>query len=386
MRRSLILLTALGVLATVPAWGQSSQFGINGLGIPGRGLSIRAAGADGAFGFFDPLSSLNPASVNELTQLTAGFAMVGSFRNSSNPSADESGRDTRFPQFIAGGAVPRSRLALGAYFSNYSDRDFLLASSDTVLLGGSAVGVTDTLASLGGLSDLRLTVGYRPPGWSLGAGVHLITGGTRVSLKRVFDDSLYSPVSQRAEISYSGLGFSLGASRSLGGGLAASAIIRLDGSVRIDRDSTEVGQVDLPVTFGGALRWRASPRLDLASSVTRRSWSGADEDLRALGGTGSRNSFEWSAGAEWLSDPRRPASRPLRVGAHYRTLPFPVESGAQPKEFGLSLGSAMGFARDPQSGLARAQVDLSLSRVWRSATGGYREGAWLLGVGFSVRP
>ena len=386
MRRPLILVAALGVLAAVPAWGQSSQFGINGLGIPGRSLSIRAAGAGGAFGFFDPLSSLNPASVNELTQLTAGFSMVGSFRNSSNPSAEESGRDTRFPQFMAGGAVPRSRLALGAYFSNYSDRDFQIASSDTILLGGLPVGVTDTLTSLGGLSDLRLTVGYRPPGWSLGAGMHVITGGTRVSLKRVFGDSLYSPVSQRAEISYSGVGFSLGAARSLGGGLAASAMLRLDGSARIDRDSTEVGRVDLPITFGGALRWRASPRLDLASSVMSRSWSGADEDLRALGGTGSRNTFEWSAGAEWLSHPRRPASRPLRVGAHYRTLPFPVESGAQPKEFGLSLGSAMGFARDPQSGMARAQVDLSLSRVWRSATGGYREGAWLVGVGFSVRP
>lgn len=386
MRRSLIVVAALGVLVATPAWGQSSQFGINGLGIPGRGLSIRAAGAGGAFGFFDPLSGLNPASVNELTQLTAGFTMVGSFRNSSNPAAEESGRDTRFPQFMAGGAVPRSRLALGAYFSNYSDRDFSLASSDTILLGGLPVGVTDTLMSLGGLSDLRFTVGYRPPGWSLGAGVHVITGGTRVSLKRVFDDSLYNPVSQRAEISYSGVGLSLGAARSLGGGLAASAMIRLDGSARIDRDSTEVGTVDLPVTLGGALRWRASPRLDLATSVTRRGWSGADADLQALGGTGSRNTFEWSAGAEWLSNPRRPSSRPLRIGGHYRTLPFPVESGAQPKEFGLSLGSTMGFARDPQSGFARAQVDLSLSRVWRSATGGYREGAWLVGVGFSVRP
>ena len=356
------------------------------LGIPGRGLSVRSTASGGAFGFFDPLSSISPASVNELNQLTAGFNLVGSFRNSSNPGAEESGRDTRFPQFMAGGAVPRSRMALGAYFSNYSDRDFLLASSDTILLGGSPVGVNDTLTSLGGLSDLRLTVGYRPAGWSLGAGMHVITGGTRVSLKRVFGDSLYSPVNQRAEISYSGLGFSLGAARSLGGGLAASVMLRFDGKARIERDSTEVGTVDLPVTFGAALRWRASPRLDVASSISRRSWSGADDDLRALGGTGSRNTFEWNAGAEWLSNPRQPTNRPLRLGGHYRTLPFPVESGAQPKEFGLSLGSAMGFARDPRSGMARAQLDLSISRLWRSASGGYREGAWLLGVGFSVRP
>lgn len=386
MRRALTLVASLALLVAVPAWGQSSQFGINGLGIPGRGLSVRSAAAGGAFGFFDPLSSLSPASVNELTQLTAGFSMVGSFRNSSNPGAEESGRDTRFPQFMAGGSVPGSRLALGAYFSNYTDRDFQLASSDTIQLNGLPVGVTDTLTSLGGLSDLRLTVGYRPSGWSLGAGMHVITGGTRVSLKRVFGDSLYSPVNQRAEISYSGVGFSLGAARSLGGGVAASAMLRFDGKARIERDSTEVGTVDLPFTFGAALRWRASPRLDVASSISRRSWSGADDDLRALGGTGSRNTFEWNGGLEWLSNPRQPANRPLRLGGHYRTLPFPVESGAQPREFGLSLGSAMGFARDPRSGLARAQVDLSVSRLWRSASGGYREGAWLLGVGFSVRP
>src|SRR5690606_23694435 len=108
-----------------------------------------------------------------------------------------------------------------------TDRDFLLASVDTIQLGGLPVGVTDTLGSLGGLSDLRLTLGYRPPGWSLGAGIHVITGGTRVSLKRVFDDSLYNPVTQRAEISYSGIGFSAGAARSLGGGVAASAMVRL---------------------------------------------------------------------------------------------------------------------------------------------------------------
>ena len=386
MRRSLIFLVSLAMLAAVPAWGQSSQFGINGLGIPGRGLSVRSMAAGGAFGFFDPLSSINPASVNELTQLTAGFSMVGSFRNSSNPGAEESGRDTRFPQFMAGGAIPRSRLALGAYFSNYSDRDFQLASSDTIQLNGLPVGVTDTLTSLGGLSDLRLTVGYRPTGWSLGAGMHVITGGTRVSLKRVFGDSLYSPVSQRAEISYSGIGFSLGAAKSLGRGVAASAMFRFDGKARIERDSTEVGNVDLPVTFGAALRWRASPRLDVASSISRRSWSSADDDFRALGGTGSRNTFEWNAGMELLSNPRQPANRPIRLGGHYRTLPFPVESGSQPREFGLGLGSSMGFARDPRSGMARAQVDLSVSHLWRSASGGYRERAWLLGVGFSVRP
>jgi hypothetical protein len=53
------------LLAALPgvADAQSSQFGVRGLGFPGRGLAVRAAGSSGAFGLFDPESSLNPAAL-----------------------------------------------------------------------------------------------------------------------------------------------------------------------------------------------------------------------------------------------------------------------------------------------------------------------------------
>ena len=58
MRRALLVLC----LAAVPgaAAAQSSQFGVRGLGLPGRSLSTYAFGTGGAFGMFDPASGLEP--------------------------------------------------------------------------------------------------------------------------------------------------------------------------------------------------------------------------------------------------------------------------------------------------------------------------------------
>ena len=111
-----------------------------------------------------------------------------------------------------------------------------------------------------------------------------------------------------------------------------------------------------------------------------------DDDIRALGGTGADNTLEVSGGFEWTRNPRTPATLPLRVGAHTRTLAFRTEAGSQPSERGVSLCTGMAFARDPQSFVPRAQVDLSLSHLWRSAEGGYSETAWLIAVGVNVRP
>ena len=68
-------------------------------------------------------------------------------------------------------------------------------------------------------------------------------------------------------------------------GATRAAVARSDGHAIVDRDSTRVSQVDLPFTFGLGLRWRPFPKLDLASQVIYRTWSGANSDLLAQGGT-----------------------------------------------------------------------------------------------------
>jgi len=285
-----------------------------------------------------------------------------------------------------GGLVPHTRLSLGATFANYSDRDFSLPAADTIDLRGVPVPIFDTLTSTGGLSDIGMTAAYHQSGWVFGTALHIITGSARLSLHRTFGDSLYQPILQKAEISYAGAGVSFGLMRTIGKRAAVAGYVRLDGNANVDRDSTRVAEVDLPIAFGGSIRWRAAPTLDLATAVSSARWGSADADLRALGGTGSRNVVDLSVGGEWLRHPRTPEHLPLRFGIHYRTLPFPVTAGAQPKEFGLSLGTALVVAREASTRAPTGLVSLSLENAHRSADGGYSESAWMLGLGVTVRP
>ncbi|HUR94178.1 MAG TPA: hypothetical protein VMY76_06315 [Gemmatimonadales bacterium] len=378
MRRVLLVLMLVAVPATGAA--QSSQFGVRGLGMPGRSLSARAFSTGGAFAMFDPESGLNPAALGRLTILTAGFAALQDFRHVENPAGTESLRETRFPNITVAGPVRRYPAFVGVSFSNYSSRDFTLASADTVALRGILVPVSDTLSSRGGLSDLRLAAAYRvQDAWVVGGAFHIITGSNRLRSLRAFADTTYQVATQQSEVSYTGIGVSLGVIRSFGPAFSLGASVRSDGKVNVDRDSSRVSTVDLPYTFGFGMRWQARPKLELASDVVVKTWSGANSDLLAQGGTGADNTFEVALGAEYAADPRRPSRRPLRLGVRYGTLPFSLVPGDQPTEFGLSLGSGLRFAQE------RAGIDLGLEHVWRSS-GPYTERAFLVNLGVSVRP
>lgn len=377
-----------GLLLLVPALlqGQSSQFGVNGLGISGREMSATSLATGGGFALYDPVSGINPAAIAEYGRFNATFTLLQNYRSSRGPQQEANGRDTRFPLMAVGGLVPKTRLALGLSFATYTDRDYALSVPDTVDFRGEPLPLNDSLVSNGGLSDLRLGAAYRLSGWEFGASMQIITGSARLSLTRTFSDTLYRPVIQRAEISYAGVGAAIGVARPLGRRAAFAAFLRLDGHANVQRDSTDVGTVDLPVSFGGSLRWRPSARLDLAGSVMTSRWSTAEDDIRALGGVGSRNTVDVAFGGELTRDARSPERLPLRFGAHFRTLPFPVTTGAQPKEFGLSVGTGLIVARAGGDRVPTGLLNLALDKVWRSAEGGYRESAWMLALGVTLRP
>jgi hypothetical protein len=329
---------------------------------------------------FDAESGLNPAALSGLAVMTANFNGTQSFRTAENPAGSESLRDSRFPHVAFGGPVRGTPLTVGLSYSTYANRDFTVATRDTVELRDVMVPVSDTLSSRGGLSDLRLAAAYKLREHSvLGAAFHVLTGSNRLESRRTFADGQYLPVEQSAELSYAGVGASVGAVQQLGSGLWLAAIARGDGKVIVDRDSTRVSQVDLPYALGLGVRWKASPRLDLATQGIFRTWSGANSDLLASGGIGAENTFEAAVGGEYIGDPRRPYRRPIRFGAHYVTLPFPVQPGVQPREFGVSLGSGVRFAQ------GRAGVDLAVEHLWRSA-GDFKERAFVISVGVGVRP
>jgi hypothetical protein len=371
----LVLMTSPGVMLA-----QSSQFGVRGLGFPGRGLATRAIGTGGAFGLFDPESSLNPAAIGGVVNLTSVFTVSQGFRSVENPAGTASTRDTRFPQLMIVGPVRQTGAALGFSYSNYTSRDFTLATSSTIDLRGVPVGVTDSFSSRGGTNDLRLAGAYRlHDRWTFGAGVHVITGSNRLESRRFFADSAFLSSSQRAEVSYAGVGVSAGVVRQLGPRFAVAALVRSDGHLNIDRDSARVGTVDLPYSFGLGIRWQPVSNVDFATQALVRTWSGANSDLLQQGGVGAENTFEVAAGAEYIPDLKRPYRRPIRLGARYARLPFPLVPGAQGHEYGVSAGSGMRFAQQ------RGGIDLALEHVWRSE-GVYTERGFILSLGISVRP
>jgi hypothetical protein len=274
----------------------------------------------------------------------------------------------------------RSVAAFGISFSNYTSRDFTVVTADTLDIRSVPVGVTDSFSSRGGLNDFRLAGAYRVHDhWTFGAGFHVITGSNRLQSRRVFSDPSFLSSTQKSEISYAGVGLDAGVIRQFGTRFAIAALVRTDGHVNVDRDSARVGSVDLPYTFGLGLRLQPAAQLDLGVQSIVRTWSGANSDLLQQGGTGANNTFEVAAGAQYTSDPKRPYRRPIRLGARYATLPFPLVPGEQGHELGVSLGTGMRFAQQ------RAGIDLSLEHLWRSE-GSYSERAFIVSLGVSVRP
>jgi hypothetical protein len=363
-----------------PLVAQSSQFGVRGLGLPGRSLTARGVASGGAFALFDPESSVNPAALAGVLNLTAVFTVNQGFRTVDNPAGSASVRDIRFPQLMVVGPIRQTGAALGVSYSNYTSRDFTLVSSSTIDLRGVPVGVIDSFSSRGGLSDLRLAGAYRVGDvWTFGAGFHVITGSNRLESRRAFEDSNYVPSAQRAEVSYAGVGVSGGLIRQFGARFAVASMARWDGHVNVDRDSAAAGTIDLPYSFGLGLRWLPVPQLNLGGQAILRTWSAANSDLLQRGGVGSENTVEVAAGAEYIPDLKRPLRRPLRLGARYAELPFPLVAGSQGHEFAVSAGSGIRFAQQ------RGGVDVALEHVWRSE-GVYSERGFILSLGISVRP
>jgi hypothetical protein len=379
--RCACLFLALAVAPTLTE-AQSVQFGVRGLGIPGRGLATRAIGSGGAFGLFDLESSLNPAALVDANALTTVFTVSQAIQTVENPAGTASTRQTRFPLLMVAGPVRQTGLALSLSYSNYTSRDFNLATSDTIDLRGVPVGIIDTLISRGGLSDLRFAAGYRGRGnWSVGGGIHVLTGSNRLESRRSFSDpdSAYVSSVQRAELSFAGLGLSAGLVRQFGARFSVATTLRWDDHLKVDLDSSRVGTVDLPFSFGLGMRWQPAPTLNLAGQAIYRTWSAANSDLLERGGTGAENTLEVAAGGEYTPDPKLPTRWPVRFGGRYARLPFPLVPGASADEIGVSAGTGARF------GQQRGGIDLAVEHVWRSEDV-YSERGFILWLGVSVRP
>jgi hypothetical protein len=380
VRAFLLGLIMAGVTPALSA--QSSMFGARGLGLPGRGYSAHAWGLSGANSLFDPGSDRNPASIARLLTVTAGFQIVPEWRSVENPAGEESVRLTQFPHFMVAGPLRSTLFGVGLSVSNYTSRDFKFVSTHTETIRNVPVEVTDTLFSRGGLNDIRLAVSYLAgPNLDLGAAFHVITGVNRMEQTRTFSDTAFLSSQQSAELSYAGVGLSVGAVYRPTARLGLAAAIRTDHKASLDRDSTNIDAIDLPYAVSAGFQLQASSHLVAAGQATFRTWSAANSDLLEQGGPGAKNTLELNAGFEYARDPRAGWRRPVRVGLHYSQLPFLLTAvGEQPTELGISLGTGTRFAGQ------RGGIDLAIEKNWRSAGSDYKESGWLFIIGISVRP
>jgi hypothetical protein len=369
-----VVIAAIG--AAPPLAGQTSVYGIRGLGFPGRALTPRARALGGGLGGFDPASPLNPAAVAGFTQVTAVAVAAADFRGYEVGGTAVGGlHATRFPLVEVAGRLPRIRLGYALSMTQYTERSFDVSLTDTIVLRGADVQVSDRSSSSGGASDIRGALAWEPRrGLRVGAGLHVVTGSAKLSVSRSFSDSAYQAFRRVNEERVSGFGVSGGLLWAPTAGIQLALAGRYDTEADLVVDSTPTGTVDLPIAALAGLEIRPVPAIRWASTFIWRSWADADPGLSGR----AFNTWELGSGVE-LGGSESGASRvPLRLGARYATLPFsPTDDQAH--EVDVALGTGISFAGN------RGLLDVVLERAFRSGAGA-RERAWQFSMSLTVRP
>jgi hypothetical protein len=369
--RTAAALVGLIILATVLPSGrlaaQDSQFGIRGLGTPGKLESVRARTTGGAFAPFDAFSPLTDAVLADVRRMSASFTSGTSWRSVDASGVQSSLRGTRFPAMVIAGPVTR-RIVVGGGFSTYLDRSFGVVIQDTIDLRGVQQPITDAITSDGAIADLRIAVAARlHRRLALGLGLHRITGSTRVNATRSFADTAnYRTSTARDEVAYGATGGSASLLFDVTSDLRVAGWFRTDSRLRADVGGRTVAENDLPLTYGTGLQWRAGAQASVAGSLTWRNWGAVQSIANA------HDTFNWSVGAEIGS----PGS-PFRFGLRGGQLPFGV--GKTPTEVGYSAGLGRQFSG------GRGRLDIGLERLQRSGTG-LNERVWTFLLGLTVRP
>ena len=344
---------------------QDSQFGIRGLGTPGKWESVRARSTGGAFAPFDPFSPLIDAPLGDIRRMSASITTGTSWRSVAVDSGTSSLRGTRFPALVLAGPAMR-RIIIGGGFSTYLDRTFGILTHDTIVLRGVPQPITDLLQSDGAVTDLRIAAASRVTSWlTLGVGFHLLTGSTRMVATRTFTDTAYRTSSSRDEVAYSGKGGSFSALIDLSQDLRVAGWYRDDSKLRADLNGRTAAENDLPPSYGAGIQWRVGGQATVAAMASWRNWASVHATPDA------HNTFNWSFGAELGS------TAPLRFGVRGGQLPFAV--GQTPTEVGFSGGLGRQFSG------GRGRLDLGIERLQRKGAG-LTERVWTFLLGLTVRP
>ena len=376
MRRlspAVALLLALPLTAT--AQGTIST---QGFGYPTGGLSTRAAAAGGGFAEFDYSSPRNPSSTLGWGRGGLYFQYDPEFRRVTAGSASDNTMTARFPIWMAG--MQLGARAMGTLTaSTLLDRTWATRIRGGQILGPDSVGYEERVESAGAINDIRLGVAYSVrPSFSVGVGLHGFTGENRMNLTRTFDDSLrYGTLLRELTIGYLGNAFSAGATWRPNKQIAVAASIRTGGNLDVRIADTVVASGSMPNRIGAGIRYDGLPGASLGISVERTQWS----SLGALSQTSlvANDTWEFGVGLEAAGPKFRAVPTLLYLGYRKRDLPFSVNGEVVPETF------YSGGAGIPLAG-PRVVLDMALQRATRGPVTGVSEKAWIMSLGFTVRP
>ena len=349
-----------------------------GFGYPAGGVSTRSAAGGSAFAEFDFASPRNPSSLLGWGRGGIYFEYSPELRTVQSPAGSDHTTTVRFP--VMGAAVQignRTIASLSA--TTLLDRTWATRVRGGEILGSDSVGYSEFVQSNGAINDLRFGAAVSVTrAFSVGLGIHALTGENRLLLQRQFDDSLkYGAINRGLVLEYSGAAVSVGATWRPHPTFAIAASARAGGSLDMHVSDSLLASAHVPDRYGAAIRFDGLPGTSLALTAEHTSWSrmsGLSSSSLA-----TRDTWDYGGGIE-LTGPRM-GQLPilLYLGYRARDLPFSM-SGEASSERTISTGASL-----PVSG-TRAVFDFALQRAARSKVDAVSEHAWIVSVGLTIRP
>ncbi|MBL0171452.1 MAG: hypothetical protein IPP90_12090 [Gemmatimonadaceae bacterium] len=381
MMRPRIGLFAGVLLAVSLAPSLSAQGTLSGLGFgyPVGGLSTRAAATGGAFGEFDLLSPLNPASLSSISRTVITAQTEPEFRTLRAGKANDKTTAQRVPLLMLAFPV-RDNVSVALSATTFLDRSYSTTVTGDVVIDGSSVSTTDHSDVRGSIADLRAAAGWRiNDRFSVGFGAHMFTGDNLVARSRTFADSTkFGNVLDSSRVVYFGSALSVGGEWRVRKGFAAMVSYRKGGGIDSRVRDTVRTEANIPNRLGVGVRFDGIPGSIFAVGIDQQDWS----RMRALGSSAvvPRDATNWHAGMEVAGPRMRGSPLLLRAGYARNALPFGIGSNVV-DESRLTAGFGIPVARE------QASLDFSIQKANRTLVGGgAKESAWMLGVGLQIRP
>jgi hypothetical protein len=342
------------------------------MGIPTSPVDARARALGGiGIGLLGLNTSLvNPAEIAGFLRRGVSASLQPSTTTTEIEGATGDLAGARFPMIRL--IYPCStRFTASVGYGGALEQSWAVELTGREMVGTDSVEVRDVIESVGGLSQLSVSVGYlMSPSFALGASAGLYTGNLDRRLSRSFPDTAagLNPFATNLRWNYKGPFATVGAYLDLAGTarLAASATwngtLDVEGVAGVARDD----ETSLPfrVNAGGSALlsslWLVTGAVEwVGNGSAPEPVFSADDGLAER-----RNTWRVGGGFEYAGIVTSTRTFPLRVGGSWSQLPYYNTGEAPAKEWTAAVGLGLRLAEDDAGPLAVG--DITLERGKRS--------------------